>query len=174
MANERRHAADNAVDSVSVQSPRSGVAFPETNAAHLTCMAPFDGSLRELAAHEANHVIMQNSLGRPGTAFMNEGLANALMSPALGDSGQDSRHFWVRNNRSRVVPVATFIDDSKWDGEQQSYNSSGSFLTYLLERYGAAKLKQLYHTHSSEIAQRLADVYGKSIEALQAEWLAAI
>ena len=155
-------------------SARSGVAFPETNAAHLTCTPPYDGNLRELAAHEANHVIMQNSLGRPGTSFMNEGLANALMLPSLGDGGPGAIHAWVRNNRGRVVRVAHFIDDAKWDGMQDSYRSSGSFLAYLLERYGAARLKQIYHTPSGDMVRRIAEVYGKSIDAIEAEWLAAI
>lgn len=59
-------------------SPRSGVAFPETNAVHAVCVAPHDDNLRALLTHEANHVIMQNGLGRAGTGLMNEGLATAV------------------------------------------------------------------------------------------------
>src|SRR5687768_14886431 len=51
----------------SLPSGRSGVAFPDTNAAHAVCTAPFDNDLRALLTHEANHVIIQNGLGRAGT-----------------------------------------------------------------------------------------------------------
>ena len=155
-------------------STRSGVAFPETNAAHLTCVPPLDAALQGLAAHEANHVIIQNGLGRPGTSFMNEGLATALVSPSFGNTGPVYADFWVRTNRSRVVPAATFIDDARWDGTQDSYNSSASFLSYLLGRYGPARLKQLYHTRSADMARRIAEVYGKPLDALEAEWLNGI
>jgi len=157
-----------------LSSPRSGVAFPETNAVHLTCMPPFDAGLRALAAHEANHVIVQNGLGRAGTSFMNEGLATALVSPSFGNVGPVWAHSWVRGNRSRVVRVGMFIDDAKWDGMQDSYDSSASFLAYLLDHYGPARLKQIYYTRSADMAQRMAEVYGKPLEALEAEWLGAI
>lgn len=157
-----------------LESTRSGVAFPETNAVHLTCMPPFDAGLHGLAAHEANHVIVQNGLGRSGTSFMNEGLATALVSPSFGNVGPVYANAWVRANRSRVVRAATFIDDAKWDGMQDSYNSSASFLTYLLQHYGTAKLKQIYYTRSADMAGRIAEVYGKSLDVLEAEWLAAI
>lgn len=154
---------------------RSGVAFPETNAVHMVCSPPFDDGLKALAAHEANHVIMQNGLGRAGTSFMNEGLATALVSTSFGYVGPAYAHDWARRNRSRVLRLATIVDDSKWDSNSQDgYNSSASFLAYLLEHYGPVMLKQIYYTRSADMAARMAAVYGKSMEALEAEWLSAI
>ena len=152
---------------------RSGVAFPETNAAHATCTPPNDGGLWSLLAHEANHVIMQNGLGRAGTSFMNEGLASALVSDRFAPIGPTALHSWARNNRNRVLHVADLADDAKWSSNsQEGYLSSGSFLAFLLQRYGAGPLKQIYHARSSEIAGRAHEVYGKSLDALEAEWLA--
>lgn len=154
---------------------RSGVAFPETNAVHMVCSPPFDAGLKSLASHEANHVIMQNGLGRAGTSFMNEGLASALVSTSFGLVGPAYAHDWARRNRSRVLRLAMLIDDSKWDSNsQEGYNSAASFLAYLLEHYGSGRLKQIYHTRSANLAQRMADVYGKPMEALEAEWLGAL
>jgi hypothetical protein len=34
-------------------------------------------------------------------------------------------------------------------------------------------VKQIYHASSSEMAARVQTVYGKSIDALEAEWLAS-
>lgn len=152
----------------------SGVAFPETNAVHATCVGPDGPSLWSLLSHEANHVIMQNGLGRAGTSFMNEGLASALVLERQDFMGAGWAHRWVRANRSRTVHVTDMADDSKWSGANDAYQSSASFLAFLLERYGAAALKQIYHARSSEIARRAQEVYGKSLEALEAEWLAAM
>ncbi len=48
------------------------------------CVPPLDPNLFGLLAHEANHVIVQNALGRPGTYFVNEGLASAVLSERFG------------------------------------------------------------------------------------------
>lgn len=156
-------------------SPRSGVAFPETNAVHAVCVAPHDDNLRALLTHEANHVIMQNGLGRAGTSFMNEGLATALSSERFGEIGPTFVHRWVRANRARVPRIADLADDEKWNSNStEGYRSSASFLAFLLERYGATPLKQLYYARSDDFARRASQVYGKSLDALEAEWLASI
>ena len=155
-------------------TPSSGVAFPETNAVHAVCAPPNNGNLWSLLSHEANHVIMQNALGRAGTSFMNEGLASALVLERQPGMGAAREHQWVRDNRSRVPRVADLSDDEKWNGSQESYKSSASFLAFLIERYGAQALKQIYHARSPEFARRVQEVYGKSLETLEAEWLAAV
>ena len=154
---------------------RAGVAFPETNAVHAVAFAPHDDNLNSLLTHEANHVIVSNGLGRAGTSFMNEGLASALTSERYGEFGATALHRWVRANRSRVIRIATLADDSQWSSNSNDgYRSSASFLAFLLDRYGAERLKQIYHAGSSDMAARMQAVYGKSMEALEAEWLAAI
>ena len=155
-------------------TPSSGVAFPETNAVHATCDGPNGRSLWSLLSHEANHVIMQNALGRAGTSFMNEGLASALVLERTELMGPGWANYWVRNNRSRVAPVADLADDSKWHSGNDRYDASASFLYFLLQRNGAAALKQVYHVRSADFASRVQEVYGKPLEALEAEWLAAI
>ena len=154
---------------------RAGVAFPETNAVHAVAFAPHDNDLNSLLTHEANHVIVSNGLGRAGTSFMNEGLASALTSERYGEFGPTALHRWVRNNRSRVIHIATLADDSQWSSNSNDgYRSSASFLAFLLDRYGAERLKQIYYAGSDDIAGRMQAVYGKTMEALEAEWLAAI
>lgn len=156
-------------------SARSGVAFPETNAVHAVCFAPLDDDLRALLTHEANHVIIQNGLGRAGTSFMNEGLASALVSERFGDIGPAFLHRWVRNNPARVLAVADLVDDTKWNSHSnEGYRSSASFLAFLIERHGAARLKLVYHARSSQLPARIQEVYGASIETLDAQWRAAL
>lgn len=154
-------------------SARAGVAFPETNAVHAVAFAPLDNDLRALLTHEANHVIVANGLGRAGTSFMNEGLASALVSERFGEIGPTLLRRWVRNNRARVPPLADLIDDAKWSSNSMDgYRASASFLAFLLERYGANRLKLIYHARSAEFASRVRDTYGRSLAELEAEWLA--
>jgi hypothetical protein len=153
--------------------PRAGVAFPETNAAHVTCTPPNDGGLWSLLSHEANHVIMQNGMGRAGTSFMNEGLASALVSDQHAPIGPTFLRMWVGGNRSRLRRIVDLVDDGKWNSSTENYNSSAAFLSFLLDRYGAGPVKQIYHATSSDIAGRIQSVFGKSIDTLEAEWLAS-
>lgn len=153
--------------------PRAGVAFPETNAAHATCTPPNDAGLWSLLSHEANHVIMQNGIGRAGTSFMNEGLASALVSDRQAPIGPTFLRTWAAGNRARLRRVADLVDDAKWNSSSENYNSSAAFLLFLLDRYGAGKLKQIYHAPSSEMTARVQAVYGNSIDVLEAEWLAS-
>lgn len=154
--------------------PRAGVAFPETNAAHATCTPPNDAGLWSLLSHEANHVIMQNGIGRAGTSFMNEGLASALVSDRLAPIGPTFHRAWARGNPARLLRISDLVDDAKWSSNSMDgYNTSAAFLGYLLDRYGAATLKQVYHAGSSQIAARVQAAYGKSLDALEVEWLAS-
>jgi hypothetical protein len=154
--------------------PSSGVAFPDTNAVHAVCAPPNNANLWSLLSHEANHVIMENALGRSGTSFMNEGLATALVFEREVFMGASYAHQWTRANRARLRRLSDLVDDEKWDGSQESYRASASFLAFLIERYGATPLKQIYHARSRDMASRVQAVYGKSLEALEAEWLAAV
>jgi len=154
-------------------SARAGVAFPETNAVHAVSFAPLDNDLRALLTHEANHVIVQNGLGRAGTSFMNEGLASALISERFAEIGPAFLRRWVRTNRSRVPPLVDLIDDDKWSSHSnEGYRASAAFLAFLLEEYGADRLKQIYHAPSADFAGRLRDSYGRSLAELEAAWLA--
>ena len=154
---------------------RAGVAFPETNALHAVAAAPLDNDLRTLLSHEVNHLVVQAGLGGPGTSFMNEGLASALVSERFGLIGRTAVHKWVRDHRSALPALTDLIDDSKWSSNSHAgYQTSASFLAFLLERYGAAPLKRLYYARSADFATRVEAIYGKPLAALADEWLAAI
>jgi hypothetical protein len=153
-------------------SDRSGVAFPETNAVHAVCAPPLDDNLKSLLLHEANHVILQNALGRPGTSFVNEGLASALMSERHGPIGPAFLYDWTDRNRAQVPRLADLVDDAKWSSASEvGYKSSTSFLAFLLERDGPERLRQLYYASSADFARRAQQIYGRPLESLEREWL---
>lgn len=125
--------------------------------------------------HEANHVIMQNALGRPGTSFVNEGLASAVMSERYGPIGRTFLYGWTFRNRSQVPRLADLIDDAKWSSSSDmGYKTSASFLAFLLDRDGPERLRQLYYARSADFAARLLEIYGRSVESLEQEWLAFV
>ena len=137
--------------------------------------APLDDNLRTLRTHEANHVILANGLGRAGTSFMNEGLASAVISQSFAEIGGTFFYKWAAANRARLIPIGDLVDDSKWDSNSNvAYNTGAAFLTFLIDRYGVTRLKQVYYAGSADCARRFQEVYGRSLEALEAEWLSAI
>jgi hypothetical protein len=162
---------DSAADA-DLTADRSGVAYPRTEALKVVCVPPLDTNLLGLLAHEANHVLLGGALGRPGTSFVSEGLASAMVSERHHAPGPTFLYAWTRDNRGSLPPLADLIDDEKWEGHplNVAYNASASFLSYLLETYGAERLKQIYHASSREFPGRFSNVYGRSLETASDEW----
>jgi hypothetical protein len=151
----------------------SGRGYPETEAFRFVCVAPLGDNLFGLMSHEANHVFIIGSLGRAGTFFITEGLATALLSETFHRAG---RHFlfpWTRANRAQLPSLSKLVDDGEWGKvpSQVAYNTSASFLAWLLDTYGPDPLRQIYAASSEEFRDRFAAAYGRSLEALEAEWL---
>ena len=126
-----------------------------------------------LMSHEANHVFISNGLGRAGTYAMNEGLASALVSETHHAGGRQFLFPWTRDRRAQLRPLAEVFDNDKWKNLQQeiAYNSSASFLAWLLDTYGSQRLRRIYGLSSRDLAATIASVYGRSFESLEADWL---
>jgi hypothetical protein len=164
---------DNAADAGG-ESEHSGTAYPQTGAFGATATPPLDANLYSLVQHEANHVVINGSLGRAATYMMNEGLASALISERYGSSGPRYYYAWTRSHRSQLVGLDRLSDDGQWPNLQQNlaYSFAASFLAWLLETEGPVKLRQLYYAPSSEFAARFERIYGRSLADAQAAWLA--
>jgi hypothetical protein len=156
------------------QGSRFGTAYPRTEAIKATVLPPLDANLLSLLAHEINHVIVQNALGRPGTSFMNEGLASAVLSERHHDLGPRFLHAWANTHRARIPPLARLVDDDEWSRvvQEVAYNASASFLAYLLESYGADPVKQLYYAPSEAFARRFGEIFQQSLEEAEGAWVA--
>jgi hypothetical protein len=152
---------------------RSGTGFPATESFEAVCTPPLDYNLFELLSHEANHVIINNTLGRPGTSFVNEGIASAVLSERFHSLGRHFLFTWTRTHRSQLPPIRDLVDDGKWPDWQQDmcYNASASFLAYFLDTYGAERFERIYHASSAEFARRVSEVSGRSLQEVEADWL---
>jgi hypothetical protein len=156
------------------ETNRAGTAYPDTEAVRAAAGPPVDGSLFVLLSHEMNHVIQQNSLGRPGTSFLNEGLPSAVLSERYHSFGKTFLYAWTARNDAQIPSLATLVDDDLWDTHnfQVKYNASASFLAYLLETNGAERLKQLYQVSSKDFEARFQATYGRSLADAERDWRA--
>jgi hypothetical protein len=154
----------------------SGVAYPDTETVKAACVPPLDGYLFSLLSHEANHVIIRNGLGRPGTTFINEGLASAVLSERFHALGSTRYHRWVADRRSQLPRLSELVDDGKWREypEPTTYTMSASFLAFVIQSYGLAPLKAVYYASSEDFVGVFKIAYGKSLDEVEAEWLAFV
>jgi hypothetical protein len=152
----------------------SGVAYPETETVKTVAVPPLDANLFSLLSHEANHVIVRNSLGREGTSFITEGIASALLSERFHSQGRTFLYHWTAVNRSQLIRLATLVDDGRWNSvsSQFAYNESASFLAYLLDTYGQRPFRAIYSVTSSEFASAFRAAYGMSLESAEEAWIA--
>jgi hypothetical protein len=154
-------------------SERSGTAYPDTEAARAIVSPPLETTFG-LVSHESNHVIQLNGLGPSGTHFMIEGLASAVMSERYHPGGTSYLYPWTAANDARIPPLSELVDDERWGkiDSQVAYQSSASFLAYLLDAGGPARLKQVWAASSSQFAARFQEAYGRSLDQAEREWRA--
>jgi hypothetical protein len=155
------------------QSDFGGRAYPETESFGFVCVAPVGDNTFGLMSHEANHVFIINGLGRAGTHFVTEGLASAVVSATFYPGGRQFLFPWTRTHRAELPKLTRLVDDDEWARvpSQTAYNTSASFLAWLLDTYGPDPLRAIYPASSGTIVDRIAAVYGRSLDSLEADWL---
>jgi len=142
--------------------------------------------------HETTHVLMRGR-GNPPALF-NEGFA-VYMSERLGASslknlggGQSTLHERVRALRSAGdwIPLAELLTYTEIGSTKSrppvSYAEAGAFVKFLIERRGVEHFLKAYRTlrnsPSEDVqrrnADRLAGIYGQSIESLEKRWIASL
>jgi hypothetical protein len=150
------------------------VAYPDTETVKTVAVPPFDANLMALVAHEVNHVIVANGLGKPGTTLVNEGLASALLSERYHALGASFHHRWVATHRPHVPRISLLADDEAWRTVPQAtaYTTGASFLAYLIETYGATPVRSLYPVASRSFVTAFQNAFGITLDEAEANWLA--
>jgi hypothetical protein len=162
----------NSASDAGLMSDHAGVGYPDNETFRAVCVPPLDGNLFGLLSHEANHVIQQAALGRPGTSFVSEGLASAVLSERFHQYGRTFLYAWTNSHATQIPGLAALADDDRWSGFEQdmAYKASASFLAYLLETSGSARFRQLYYVGSADFERRFREIYGRPLDEAERAW----
>ena len=128
-----------------------------------------DGAL----LHEIVHVHAPNDnrfLAEGLAVYLHQKLAGNRAFPNFGASLDDGARGWLPgiesldrlDARANAAALGTVLN------EQGAYLLAGSFVGFLIERYGLHEFRKLYDNGSYEAA------YGKALAALEKEWRSAI
>jgi hypothetical protein len=96
------------------------------------------------------------------------------LSERFHTQGRTFYYHWTATHRAQLPRIADLVNDDKWNSydQQIAYNTSASFLAYLLETYGSAPMRRLYPASSAEFARAFSDAYGLTLQEAEAAWLA--
>ena len=124
--------------------------------------------------HEVIHVLLNHSLG-PTIALLGEGIAVYLS----GSWQRKKVHAVARDllAKNELIPIESIVDTHRFRAQPDAvtYPEAGSFVGYLVERYGIENLKKIYpypssRTTAQQFAGRLENVYKKNLRELEREW----
>jgi hypothetical protein len=123
--------------------------------------------------HELAHLVANVQIGPAGSAFLAEGLADALLKLTHGFPIHASvKYHHVRGRLPPLIEIMNAPDLAAW-GEAHpqaphSYNIAASWMRFLLETRGAARLKRYYRGGTVD------DVFGVEQATLERQWHAAL
>lgn len=142
----------------------SGFAIAEEKEVHSLYVSKDE---RQSIGHEMTHVITFYALGEPKEALFGEGIA------VFFDQNPEEKHeLAALLLLSEELPsLESFSGDSWFDMKPEiAYSASGSFVKFVIEKYGADKFKQIYSKNLSDAAKSL----GTDVVALEKEWHTAL
>ncbi|MGD2250233.1 MAG: hypothetical protein PVF58_17675 [Candidatus Methanofastidiosia archaeon] len=119
-------------------------------------------------AHEMTHAIA-NQIGIQH-GFLAEGLA-VYVEEYYVEGANLHGIIKILHTENRLTPLETLVDGF-WSDILYNYDIVGSFTAYLVEEYGMDTFKVLYTKDCC--AQSFEEVYGKSLQVLEQEWLQVV
>ncbi|MFN3762869.1 MAG: hypothetical protein ACK4WK_06690, partial [Anaerolineae bacterium] len=119
-----------------------------------------------IVTHELTHLVAWNTLGRPSSALLSEGLAVYLgMTHIAGSAHLPPEAFCTAYDQAGQLPrVSTALRFEGHIYDLPNYYAAGCFARYLVETYGVEKWKALYPTGD------YSGIYGRSLADLEREW----
>jgi hypothetical protein len=121
---------------------------------------------RAFERHEIMHVIAQHAWGppAPGDDWLNEGLAQAADGRCAGYSNADvalglaARRGWI--------PLDSLLSRFRAQPDLRAYLQAAGLVDYLLKRYGAAAVAQLWQRGSRSDSR----IGGQTLAAVERQW----
>lgn len=123
-----------------------------------------------ILTHELTHVTTWNTMGRPVSVMLHEGVAVYTGMELVEDSGYIPLGLFCAAYHS-IGQLPSMSASPTFEGhirDLDSYYTAGCFVQFLIERYGTDSFAEVYHTGDYY------GVYGKDIADLEAEWIADI
>jgi len=126
------------------------------------------------SAHEITHVIAWNVIGKPGTTFLNEGLAVTMdgvwhaVSDPITDLHQWTKKFMDEDKLPTIIEMV-----SSWNSFDTliTYPVSGSFVSYLVDEYGMEKFKEmLIEANKYNFNTKCLEIYNRELNKLELDW----
>jgi hypothetical protein len=133
-------------------------------------------SVREFVPHEIVHIISYQLLPREEKGippeYLNEGLSYWLGGASFFSSELLLSWAKIKMEQEENLSLDSLIHDPWIYGKNEGAALVTSFVSFLMENFGAGKFKQLFAAGESYDKQReaLRNIYGKSIDQLQEEW----
>lgn len=119
-------------------------------------------------AHEMTHALA-NQIGFQH-GLLAEGLAVHIEDYLINDVNLHGI-IKILYTENRVTPLDDLVEDF-WCDILYNYDIAGSFATFLIEEYGIEQFKELYSKPPGFFP--FLEVYNKSLEELEAEWIAVV
>jgi len=139
----------------------AGVTFAHANEVH---------SIDACNEHELVHLVA-GQIGDPGT-FFQEGLA-----VALGNGGKWQGQSVDRTARGASVSVVSLVAAFERVDPATGYAVAGSFVGHLIKTHGIAQVSAFFRAcvpGTKDVGKAFAQIFGRSIEAADAEWRASL
>lgn len=135
---------------------------------------PFDDD--QTRAHELVHIVAKAKLPKTGeeprSLFFAEGLANALLEYVHGVHVHAVAKYYKQSGKlPRLTEMLGAPDFYAWLGKHPGFNAydvAASWMRFLVDAHGVAKVKQYYGGKSAKAA------FGSELETLEKAWLAAL
>ena len=115
--------------------------------------------------HELAHVLTAD--WSPWKVSLNVGIHEGVAVAADWEEDKLTVHQWAKAMRELNVapPLSSVMSLGFWKhAGSRSYLMAGSFIRYLIDRYGIEKCKQMFPTGN------LSKIYGKDLHDLEGEW----
>ena len=129
-----------------------------------------------LIVHENTHTLTETNWGK-STSFMNEGFA--MYAEALAgkkNNNHEKVHEFIKQEKLLPLKDMVGMNIGTDEGTHIAYYASGSFVGFLIEKYGLSKTKDAYiaegkRNRNESTINSWNSVYKKSLFDLEIEWV---
>jgi len=154
---------------------KQGIAKAYTEIGIVTSV--YNDTLRSFATVQVTQVILGRSWGTPKSRFMSDGMAAAMEGwVGFGKSRQRVRDVvQTLAAHGKIPSIGRLIKEFDKYPANESTAVAGSFLDFLLGKYGVAPLKAIYILAKGEdFAAMFEEVYGRKLSVVEQDWLKTI